>query len=122
MGAPTPVTKVPMDLAETSQTSPASLASVLCALSLATDVGMGHSLEHGLKSAYIGLRLGDAVGLSPDERTAVFYGALVKDAGCTACTAVFATFFGGDDLGPRKDVLLVQPTSVTDAVGWFWRH
>jgi hypothetical protein len=38
----------------------ASLARLLCALSPATDVGMGQMLEHGLKSAYIGLRLAGA--------------------------------------------------------------
>src|SRR5262245_56229392 len=99
-----------------------SLAELLCALSFASDTGMGQPMEHGLKTAYIGLRLAEAAGLADEEKAGVFYGALLKDAGCTACATVFATFFDGDDLGPRSDCLLLRPDSVKDAIAWFWRH
>lgn len=99
-----------------------SLAELLSALSFVSDTGMGQPLEHGLKTAYIGLAVADAVGLSPEDRAAVYYGALLKDSGCTACGTVFATFFDGDDLGPRRDSLLLRPDSAKDAVSWFWRH
>jgi len=110
---------------EATQKAPAevsSLAKLLCALSFATDIGMGQAMEHGLKSAYIGLTIADQLGLSMAEREGVFYGALIKDAGCTACATVFSTFFGGDDLGARSDCITLDPGSVRDAVGWFWRH
>ena len=42
---------------------------------------MGQPMEHGLKTAYIGLKVADAVGLSEEDRVAVFYGALLKDVG-----------------------------------------
>jgi HD-GYP domain-containing protein (c-di-GMP phosphodiesterase class II) len=99
-----------------------SLSELLCALSYVADIGMGQRLEHGLRSAYIGLNLCEDAGLSFEDREAVFYGALLKDAGCTACATVFATFFWGDDLAAREDCLLLQPDSVSDAIGWFWRH
>jgi HD-GYP domain-containing protein (c-di-GMP phosphodiesterase class II) len=99
-----------------------SLAELLCALSFVSDVGMGQAMGHGLKTAYIGLRIAEAAGLSLEDQQAVYYGALLKDAGCTACAGVFATFFEGDDLGPRSDCLMLRPDSVKDAVAWFWRH
>lgn len=99
-----------------------SLAELLSALSFVADTGMGQHLEHGIKTAYIGLTLADAAHLSAETRTAVFYAALLKDSGCTACGTVFATFFDGDDLGPRSDSLLLRPDSAKDAIGWFWRH
>jgi HD-GYP domain-containing protein (c-di-GMP phosphodiesterase class II) len=100
----------------------ASLAELLCALSFASDTGMGQPMEHGLKTAYIGLQLAEAAGLADEDRAGVFYGALLKDAGCTACGTVLATFFDGDDLSPRSDCLLLRPDSVKDAIAWFWRH
>ena len=60
-----------------------SLAELLSALSFVADLGMGQILEHGIKAAYVGLALADAVGLSPEDQAAVYYGALLKDAGCT---------------------------------------
>jgi HD-GYP domain-containing protein (c-di-GMP phosphodiesterase class II) len=100
----------------------ASLAELLCALSFVADIGMGQRIEHGLRSAYIGLELCRAAGLGREDEEAVFYGALLKDAGCTACAGVFAVLFGGDDLGPREDCLLLRPDHMTDAVSWFWKH
>lgn len=107
---------------ENPHNATASLAEMLCALSFVADIGMGQHIEHGLRSAYIGLEICRATGLSKEDEQAVFYGALLKDAGCTACAGVFAVLFGGDDLGPREDCLLIRPDHFTDAVSWFWRH
>src|SRR5262245_52345011 len=102
--------------------SAGSLAELLCALSFAGDLAIGQPMEHGLKSAYLGLQLADSLRLAEAERAAIFYGALLKDAGCTACAAGFADLFGGDDLAPRRDAFLVNGASVTSALGWFMRH
>jgi hypothetical protein len=64
-------------LAETNGT----IAQLLCALSFASDLGMGQPLEHGLKTAYLGLELADRLKIGQAEREAVFYGALLKDTG-----------------------------------------
>jgi len=58
-----------------------TIAELLCALSAASDLGMGQPLEHGLKTAYLGLELADRLKLGSADRKAVFYGALLKDAG-----------------------------------------
>jgi len=100
----------------------ASLAELLCALSFASDVGMGQPMEHGLKTGYLGLQIADVLGLPLADRQAIFYGSLIKDAGCTACAAFFAAFFAGDDITPRSDCLLMKTESVRDAVAWFWRY
>src|SRR5207247_3763457 len=65
---------------------------------------------------------GDALGLKAADRAAVVYGALLKDAGCTAGAPVFATFFAGNDLGARSDCVMLDPSSRRAAVAWFWRH
>lgn len=99
-----------------------SLAELLCALSFATGVGLGERLDHGLKSAYIGLQVADALNLPQTDREAVFYGALLKDVGCTACSAGFAAFFPDDELVPRLDFMLVDPSKFSDIVAWMSRN
>ena len=64
-----------------NEQSNGSLAELLCALSFASDLHMGQPMEHGLKTAYIGLQLADALRLPDEDSVAVFYGALLKDLG-----------------------------------------
>ncbi len=99
-----------------------SLASLLCGLSFATGVGLGERMEHGLKSGYIGLRIADRLDLPAEDREAVFYGALLKDVGCTACSAGFAAFFPDDELVPRLDFMLVDPARFGEMVSWLSRN
>ena len=98
-----------------------NLAVLLCALSFATGRGLSERMEHGLNSAYLGLRLADMLNLPSEEREAIFYGALLKDVGCTACSAGFSAFFPDDELVPRSDFWLVDPTRLTDIIAWFSR-
>ena len=58
-----------------------TIGELLCALSFTSDLGMGQPLEHGLRTAYLGLMLGDRLRIGPEDREAVFYGALTKDTG-----------------------------------------
>ena len=99
-----------------------NLAVLLCALSFATGLGLGERMEHGLNSAYLGLRLADVLNLPNEEREAVFYGALLKDVGCTACSATISAFFPDDELVPRLDFILVDPTRLNDIIAWLSRN
>src|SRR5262249_29522482 len=98
-----------------------SLASLLCALSYASSLGIGQRPEHGLRTAYVGLRLLDELGATAEEREAVYYGALLKDTGCTACAAGLAAFFPDDEHVPRLDFLVVEPFDARDVLGWISR-
>ena len=98
-----------------------NLAVLLSALSFATGLGLSERIEHGLNSAYIGLRLADVLHLSSEEREAIFYGALLKDVGCTACAAGFSTIFPDNELAPRSEFILVDPTRLNDSFAWLFR-
>jgi DNA-binding CsgD family transcriptional regulator len=52
------------------------LAELLAALSLATDLGMGQSMEHMLRQCLIALRLAERLGLSLADRTVIYYASL----------------------------------------------
>jgi HD-GYP domain-containing protein (c-di-GMP phosphodiesterase class II) len=99
-----------------------NVATLLCALSFATSLGLSERMEHGPNSAYIGLRIADVLDLPNEEREAIFYGALLKNVGCTSCSAVFAAFFPDDELVPRSDFMLVDPTRLNDIIAWLSRN
>ena len=99
-----------------------NLAALLCALSFATGMGFGEDMEHGLKSAYLGLQLACSLRLSLDIQEAVFYGALLKDVGCTACSAGISAFFPDDEQVPRADFMLVDPSQLHEMLGWLSRN
>ena len=97
-------------------------AALLCALSFATGLGFGGHLEHGLGSASLGLHIADALTLANEEREAIFYGALLKDVACTACSAGIAAFLPDDEQVSLSDVILVDPSRVGDMLGWMSKY
>src|SRR5260370_19849717 len=98
------------------------LAVLLCALSFATGLGFGSEMEHGLGSASLGLQIADALTLAEEEREAIFYGALLKDVACTACSAGIAAFLPDEEQVSLSDVILLDPSSVSDMVGWLSKY
>jgi HD-GYP domain-containing protein (c-di-GMP phosphodiesterase class II)/DNA-binding CsgD family transcriptional regulator len=98
------------------------LAALLCALSFATGVGFGGHMEHGLGSASLGLEIADALTLASEECEAVFYGALLKDVACTACSAGIAAFIPDDEQVSLSDVILIDPSRFSDMIGWLSKY
>src|SRR6266849_9125944 len=88
----------------TTLARPLRLAEAAGAMSLATDLAMGQSLEHGLRTAMLALRLAQAMGLAEDEQVTVFYTGVLHFAGCTAESEIDAQFFG-DEIAARPQML-----------------
>lgn len=99
-----------------------NLTELLCALSFATGLGFGGHMEHGLGSACLGLRIADELMLGDQEREAIFYGALLKDVACTACASGIAAFLPEDEQVSLSDVILIDPSSLSDMAGWLSRY
>jgi HD-GYP domain-containing protein (c-di-GMP phosphodiesterase class II) len=70
---------------------------VIAALSLATDLGIGVPLEHGLHSTIVGMRLCDRLGVDAETAHQTYYGCLLFYVGCTAPADIDAELFGADD-------------------------
>ena len=94
------------------------IAELLCALSYGSGLAAAEQMEHGTNTAFVGVQLGRALGVGAEDLEAVFYGALVKDAGCGACGAVLARFFADDELVPRLDLNLVDLHSPRSMAAW----
>jgi HD-GYP domain-containing protein (c-di-GMP phosphodiesterase class II) len=72
-------------------------AELIAALSLATDLGIGVPLEHGLQSTLVAMRLGERLGVDSDTASQTYYACLLFYVGCPADAEVAAETFGDDD-------------------------
>src|SRR5438552_481258 len=102
------------------QESGVTLAELVAAFSLTTDLGLGQPMEHVLRSWVIASRLGDHVGLEVDDRGALFYVASLAWVGCVADTPELATWFG-DDIAFRRDSRQIDLAGLP-MLGFMLRH
>jgi HD-GYP domain-containing protein (c-di-GMP phosphodiesterase class II) len=72
------------------------LTELLVALSLATDLGFGQPPEHMLRAARIGMRLGQRLGLEPDELATLYDVSILTYVGCPVYGNEAANLFGDD--------------------------
>jgi HD-GYP domain-containing protein (c-di-GMP phosphodiesterase class II) len=72
------------------------LADLLAALSVATDLGMGHEPEKAVRSCVLATELARSAGLSEVQVRDVYYTSLLQHLGCTA-SAHELTHLSGDD-------------------------
>jgi HD-GYP domain-containing protein (c-di-GMP phosphodiesterase class II) len=84
---------------------------VVAAFSLATDLGLGQPMEHGLRSCLIATRLAERLGLGEEERSCTYWVALLAMVGCTADSHEMAEIFG-DDIEFRKGIYDVGPSQL----------
>ena len=96
------------------------LTDLLAAFSLATDLGMGQPMEHVLRSWAIAARLGDHLGVAPEERGSLYYVATLAWVGCVADTPELAAWFG-DDIAFRGDSYEVDFSGLP-MLGFMLRH
>jgi HD-GYP domain-containing protein (c-di-GMP phosphodiesterase class II)/DNA-binding CsgD family transcriptional regulator len=75
------------------------LTELLASLSLATDLGTGQPLGHGLSTCLLSVDLARAVDCSEEEIRAVHQVSLLRFLGCTSDASDTARQVGGDDIG-----------------------
>src|SRR6185312_14484456 len=72
------------------------LAELVAALSLGVDLGFGQPMEHVLRQCVIALRLSERLGLADQDRSVVYYSALLINVGCHSDAHEQAKWFGDD--------------------------
>jgi HD-GYP domain-containing protein (c-di-GMP phosphodiesterase class II) len=84
-----------------------SLSEVLSALSCALDLTEGAPAGHTMRTCLIGMRIAEALGIDAEQRSALYYALLLKDAGCSSNAGRMAALFGADDqsVKPRMKVV-----------------
>ena len=85
-----------------------SLSEVLSALSCALDLTEGAPAGHSMRTCLIGMRLAESLGLDIEQRSALYYALLLKDAGCSSNAGRMAALFGADDQTVKQRMKLVD--------------
>lgn len=98
-----------------SVSTPLALSEVLAALSSALDLTEGQSIGHSARSCLIGMRLAERLELSADQRHALFYALLLKDAGCSSNAGRLASLFQSDDMILKREHKLIDWTRTAPA-------
>ena len=88
-------------------------AEIIAVLSVATDLAMGQPVEFALKSCFLGLRLGQALGFTGEELRETYYEALLRYVGCNADTYAVAAFFG-DEMALRRDLAAIDRANAVE--------
>jgi HD-GYP domain-containing protein (c-di-GMP phosphodiesterase class II) len=96
------------------------LAELVGALSLGIDLGFGQPMEHVLRQCWIALRLAEHLGLDQDQRSIVYYTALLTNVGCHTDAHEQAKWFG-DDIALKADKYTYGLHGVRSAVAGFRR-
>ncbi len=90
------------------------LTEVLGAMSYALDLTEGQSPGHSVRTTMIGMRLGSQLGLSDEQRSALFYALLLKDLGCSSNASRMSELFNADDRSLKKAHRLIDWTDSRD--------
>lgn len=94
---------------------------LFAALSLATDLGTGQPVEHGLRTCLLGLEIADLVGAEGQDLEDVYYLGLLHSIGCTA-DAPEATRLFGDDIAPKAAYAVVEPARSAEMLAYLWHN
>jgi putative nucleotidyltransferase with HDIG domain len=98
------------------------LTEVLGALSYALDLTEGQPMGHSVRTTMIGMKIGEQLGLSDDQRSALFYTLLLKDLGCSSNASRLSNLFGADDRILKKAHKLIDWTDTRDVARYAMKH
>ena len=96
-------------------TEQVKVSEVLSALSFVLDVVEGQPKGHVLRSCFIGMSIGQRLGLTEKQRSALFYALLLKDSGCSSNASRMSALFDADDFEAKRAVKTVDWTSLPHA-------
>ena len=94
------------------------LSDVLSALSYALDLTSGQPPGHASRSCLIGMRIASELKFDAENSSALFYGLLLKDLGCSTNASKMAHLFGGDDSAMKMASKTVDWTRFMPRVGF----
>jgi len=79
------------------------LAELIGALSHALDLNEGEPAGHSLRVCWIGMHIGEAIGLDAATRWSLYYTLLLKDLGCSSNAARICELYLADDRAFKHD-------------------
>ncbi|MGA2232640.1 MAG: HD domain-containing phosphohydrolase [Tepidisphaeraceae bacterium] len=101
-----------MQLSRAGESAQIKLSQVISALSYALDITEGQPEGHAARSCMLGMRIAREIHLGSAESSALFYGLLLKDLGCSSNAGKMCYLFGSDDRATKKDLRTANWSSV----------
>jgi HD-GYP domain-containing protein (c-di-GMP phosphodiesterase class II) len=98
------------------------VAELTIALSLATDLGTGQPMDHGLRTCWLSLAVSTSLGLDEAARSCVYFVALLRFLGCTSDASEIAVLAGGDDVAFNAAMAPILMAPPGEAMRYFLRH
>ena len=99
------------------------LSDVVSALSVALDLTEGQPMGHAIRSCLLGMRIADELSLSPQDRTDLYYGLLLKDSGCSTNSARLHQIIGSDEIAAKREIKLEDWNKVElSGARYLWRN
>ena len=77
------------------------IGGVVAALSVASDLTRGHPPGEAMRACLLAMELARRAGLDRASQGEVYYGTLLRFAGCAATSHEIAAAFGGDNIVVR---------------------
>jgi hypothetical protein len=77
------------------------VAGVVAALSVVSDLARGHPPGEAMRACLLATELARRAGLDAGRQVEVYYGTLMRFAGCAATSHEIAAVFRGDDIVVR---------------------
>ncbi|WEJ62707.1 HD-GYP domain-containing protein [Thiomicrorhabdus lithotrophica] len=102
--------------------APLLLSEVIGALSYALDLTEGQPPGHSIRCCWIGMHIGQTLGLSQQDQWNLYYTLLLKDAGCSSNAARLYELYGGDDRQAKKDFKFVDNESFKQVSEFVLKH
>src|ERR1051325_202894 len=97
------------------------LAEVMASLSIATDLGMGQSMEYALTTCIGARRRGEAAGLAESDLHDTYYESLLRYIGCNADTYWLSSIVG-DELALRNEIATIDTADMRRIVNLIMRY
>jgi HD-GYP domain-containing protein (c-di-GMP phosphodiesterase class II) len=92
------------------------MAGVVAALSVVSDLARGHPSGEAMRACLLATELARRAGLDERDQGEVYYGTLMRFAGCAATSHEIAAAFGGDDIVVRARGDLIDAAEPAEAM------
>jgi putative nucleotidyltransferase with HDIG domain len=102
----------PLDLQPVTAVDELSLSAIIGSLSYALDLTEGLPAGHSLRCCWIGMHVGQELGMDSETLSHLYYTLLLKDAGCSSNAARLFELYGTDDRQVKRDFKQVDTDSL----------
>ena len=102
----------PLDIQTATAVESLSLSAIIGSLSYALDLTEGLPAGHSLRCCWVGMHVGQQMGMDSEALSHLYYTLLLKDAGCSSNAARLFELYGTDDRLLKRDFKLVDSDSL----------